>query len=219
MGRSKCRTGFTIVELLVVVAIILILLGLLVPVVAAAMDYAKRASTRMEMSQLRAAFIQYKQDWSVYPPDRNEDEDWDSGQCLVYYLGTRFVAGEDPVAPWADTITGPASRSGGPYFDFPPERLRMNRFVDAWGTQREGTVYYYQFDNNEAEDGADPETPVSTYNWNPVNVHPGGVDIWCAGPDAVDEIVPMGADLNANLGIDALQTALRRLDRIDDILD
>ena len=52
---SKTRRGFTLVEILVVVAIIVILMAILIPVAMNAIAAARRAATGVEISQLKAA--------------------------------------------------------------------------------------------------------------------------------------------------------------------
>ena len=60
--------GFTLVELLVVITIIIILMGLLTPVVINALTRAKEARILTEVGMLDAAFKKYKADVGAYPP-------------------------------------------------------------------------------------------------------------------------------------------------------
>ena len=61
--------GFTLVEMLVVIAIIGILAGLTVPAVIGALRNAKAAAVAMEINQLDAACKAYKEKFGEYPPD------------------------------------------------------------------------------------------------------------------------------------------------------
>jgi len=192
--QSRRRAGFTLIELLVVVAIVAILAGMLLSAVQLASRHARRTAAAMEIKNLQVALESYRLDWGSYPPDRNENETadwpegWDSARCLVFYLGTKFRAGEAPTPPWTKTaLTWKATRNGGPYYDFPGERIKDGRFVDVWGV-KDRAVYYYQFDNNDAEDGSTPPQVATATNWNVTNVHPNGVDIWSAGPDGTDTV-------------------------------
>ncbi len=66
--KSK-RQAFTLVELLMVVAIIGILIGLITAAAIAARGAARRAARRVEMSQLDKAVEDYKSQRGEYPPD------------------------------------------------------------------------------------------------------------------------------------------------------
>ncbi len=63
------RRGFTLVEMLVVVAIIGILAGLVTAAAIRARVYAKNATINMELKQLEAACQAYKEKFGEYPPD------------------------------------------------------------------------------------------------------------------------------------------------------
>lgn len=63
------RSGFTLVEILVVVAIITILVALLVPAVMFAVSRAKRGRMAMEVASISKALERYKLEYGEYPPD------------------------------------------------------------------------------------------------------------------------------------------------------
>ena len=71
-NRSRQR-GFTLVEMLVVLAIIAVLVGLLLPAVMAAVNSARRGQMAMEISQLAQAVEAYKNEFGDYPPSMGED--------------------------------------------------------------------------------------------------------------------------------------------------
>jgi len=176
----ESRRGFTLVEMLVVVAIIGVLAAILIPTIGAARRHVKEGLTRTELSYLQAALVEYYTDWGEYPPDLTgaapfpAEQNLDPAQCLVYYL-------RGPTGIGFRTDMGFTS-NGGPYFDFPADRLDSDgRFLDALGP-RPG-VTYYQFDNNEADGGGESWGP-----GNVSNVHPMSVDIWSAGWDGVDQV-------------------------------
>ncbi len=65
----KTRSGFTLVEMLVVIAIIGVLVGITVPAVMIGMRAVKRAAIAMEVQTLTDAVEQYKTKFGSYPPD------------------------------------------------------------------------------------------------------------------------------------------------------
>jgi prepilin-type N-terminal cleavage/methylation domain-containing protein/prepilin-type processing-associated H-X9-DG protein len=64
----RLRPGFTIVELLVVVAIIGVLIALLLPAVQAARESARRNRCAQSIRQLASGVLAYEQKWEVFPP-------------------------------------------------------------------------------------------------------------------------------------------------------
>jgi prepilin-type N-terminal cleavage/methylation domain-containing protein len=69
LTNRKDRGGFTLVEMLVVVLIIVILVGLISAVSIRGLHRAKAAAIGMEINQLSMALEQYKQQMGEYPPD------------------------------------------------------------------------------------------------------------------------------------------------------
>ncbi len=68
LARERIRRGFTLVELLVVVAMIGVLIALLLPAVQAAREAARRGSCSHNLVQLIMAVHQYESTHQVYPP-------------------------------------------------------------------------------------------------------------------------------------------------------
>ncbi|MEO8498536.1 MAG: prepilin-type N-terminal cleavage/methylation domain-containing protein, partial [Planctomycetota bacterium] len=67
--NRKSLPGFTLVEMLVVIAIIGILAAILVPTLGAAIRRAKIGAVAMEVNQLSQAIEAYKLEFNDYPPD------------------------------------------------------------------------------------------------------------------------------------------------------
>lgn len=69
ISNRKSSPGFTLVEMLVVIAIIGILAAILIPSLAAAIRRAKIAAISLEMNNLSNALAAYKSKHTEYPPD------------------------------------------------------------------------------------------------------------------------------------------------------
>ena len=66
----KRGRGFTLLELLVVIALVMILCGLLVPVLSSAMERSRVAKAEVELQQIEVALTLYYTDCQKYPPVR-----------------------------------------------------------------------------------------------------------------------------------------------------
>ncbi|MDP6380706.1 MAG: prepilin-type N-terminal cleavage/methylation domain-containing protein, partial [Phycisphaerae bacterium] len=62
------RRGFTLLELLMVIAIIILLMGLLLPAIAAAMNVIRVAKTASFMGTLGIGLESFKDNFGYYPP-------------------------------------------------------------------------------------------------------------------------------------------------------
>jgi prepilin-type N-terminal cleavage/methylation domain-containing protein/prepilin-type processing-associated H-X9-DG protein len=62
-GRRTSRAGFTLVELLVVIAVIALLAALLLPVLAQVRDVARQSTCLSNLRQIAQAHLLYLQDW------------------------------------------------------------------------------------------------------------------------------------------------------------
>lgn len=68
-GRSRLTGshGFTILELLTVMGVILVLLGIIIPTISSGQASANKAKARTQFSQWGAAFENFRQEYGVYP--------------------------------------------------------------------------------------------------------------------------------------------------------
>jgi prepilin-type N-terminal cleavage/methylation domain-containing protein len=68
-SHRKSRLGFTLVEMLVVIAIIGMLAGLLIPVVTGAITRARQGAHKLEVDTIAEAVEKYRNKYGDYPPD------------------------------------------------------------------------------------------------------------------------------------------------------
>src|SRR6266511_1081321 len=73
-GCGKRYNGFTLIELIVVVGIIIVLSGLVLSTVGYARKKGARARAETEIAAMSAALESYKADNAVYPRDCNTDQ-------------------------------------------------------------------------------------------------------------------------------------------------
>jgi prepilin-type N-terminal cleavage/methylation domain-containing protein len=72
--KSAMRPGFTLVELLVVIGIIVLLVGILMPVVRGVRISAFAADSRQQILRLTSAIEAYKADYGAYPGPLSNDQ-------------------------------------------------------------------------------------------------------------------------------------------------
>lgn len=68
MGKWRGNSGFTLIELMVVIAIIMVLMGILFPVFRTVRESSKRASCTAHLQQLATMLKSYREDFGYYPP-------------------------------------------------------------------------------------------------------------------------------------------------------
>ncbi|MBX7166029.1 MAG: DUF1559 domain-containing protein [Pirellulales bacterium] len=90
-SRKGRMSGFTLVELLVVVAIIAILIALLLPAVQSARGAARRTQCTNNLKQIGLALHNYELSWTTYPPSRcgvmgDQGGTWSAQARLLPYL-------------------------------------------------------------------------------------------------------------------------------------
>jgi general secretion pathway protein G len=116
--------GFTVIELIVVLAAIALLLSVAAPRYMAHLDTARETALREDLHQMRDAIDKFYGDQTHYPADLQE-------LTTKHYL--RAIP-EDPITQRTDTwqVTAPADKSLGAVFDV---------HSGAPGQARDGSTY------------------------------------------------------------------------------
>ena len=190
--------GFTLLELLVVIVIMMFLAGITLPIVSSIQTNTKKGVTSAQISQLELALKQFESDFGFFPPEsyiasdtivsvggvnipRDGDLSYDTNddllngaRCLVFFLGSKFTF--NPGLPNEETY--------GPYIEFKRSQLVDTgvNFTDTdTGITIEGVngltnVYEYKdpFGNHYSYDSSSPSNNTASF------------DIYSYGPDKKD---------------------------------
>lgn len=170
--HSQNQRGFTMIELIMVVAIIAILVALLVPVLGAVQRRAKETATRTFIKSMETAIAAYEFDWGFYPPDGlagaitafkpgNPPAGTyavQNSSALYYYLTTPFR-----VLPNALKGEVWATKDVGPYLQVPEQNQQTvaapaTNIIDIYGRP-------FQYDNIR-----DPQLSASGYDAVPLEI-------------------------------------------------
>ena len=200
--RKTALIGFTLLELLVVIVIIMFLAGITIPIVSSVQTSAKKGVTSAQISQLEVALKQFESDFGVFPPDSYTttdtvisiggvsiplDDDLDtSSKCLIFFLGSKFTFSS---TSFNDIY--------GPYIEFKRAQLvevTGINFTDI-GTDItiegiNGTTKIYQY--------KDPFGSYYSYDSSSPSNNTASFDIYSFGPDKTDDSGASTSDDIAN---------------------
>jgi prepilin-type N-terminal cleavage/methylation domain-containing protein len=129
--QTEHSRAFTLIELMVVIAVILILAGLVLSISGYAMDKGKRSRAETEIAAMSAAMESYKADNGIYPAHSVS-----TGQAHALY---QALTGDGNDAIGGSTAsTGTPGSSNRSYMSLKPAMVTPNppgnsaRVVDAW---------------------------------------------------------------------------------------
>jgi type II secretory pathway pseudopilin PulG len=122
------RAAFTILELLIVIAIIIILAGLILATSGYVQKKGARSRTEAEIAAISAALENYKADSGIYPRDTSTDNinaRQDGSAGLTYQSASKFLYGalSGDNENFNYKIDTPAEQQNKTYFTFKPQML------------------------------------------------------------------------------------------------
>lgn len=189
--------GFTLVELLVAMAILASLAAILVPIIASGRRVAKVAATRNLLMQIEAAIERFSENWGYYPPDKlpsgTDLKRFDAaGAGTGESTYTTYTSSESPAQALYYTLCNPYVTGISPYLELSDKEAQTTgpsvipKIVDRWDNpfnynrKRFANPTYLPlvfsdksgnaYNLYSFDDGSDP-----THN-------PGSYDLWSRGP-------------------------------------
>ena len=103
-GLNTKWRGFTLIELIVVMAIIGILVALLIPVVLKARENAMTKAAQMQVNAITIGLEKYKDELYSYPPDSGISSN--GSEIIWYYTVRRLEVGETHYGPYTEIKEG-----------------------------------------------------------------------------------------------------------------
>ncbi len=154
--------GFTLLELLVVVAIVAVLMGMLMPMITQAKRSSLRTVTQGIMSKAETALYQYKSDYRGYPYlDVSDGQPWTN--TLAYNVGTDIAPAD------AASVKADMDSAGNDYL------YDLTWWVNGWGPPHTGGVHTFIDNRNNGFPAGDqvgfPESDVAP--WYPAEANNG----------------------------------------------
>lgn len=163
--KEKTSGGFTLVEILVVIAILGILMAMMVPAAGVILQKAKKSTARGGAMIVETGLAKYRMEYGVWP-------DFAKGKSKKHFTDSEFVETMMPAgdgAPPADNLKRVRFIEGS------KETVKDGQFVDPWGNP-------YQYLVNETpKDTMDLGGFKNGYE-GPETIRAKAL-VWSAGPD------------------------------------
>lgn len=148
MKRMKKTHGFTLVELIAIMAIIAIMAAILIPTVRPMLKKGKENKARSDIARLEVAIQSYSNDMGYYPATTDNA-----------VLVSALLSSAD--ANWR-----------GPYIELKQEELSGGNFIDPWGW-----AYHYVRGNQVGGTGTNNPSFVEIYSNGPDENDNGGDNV------------------------------------------
>ena len=181
------RSGFTLMEIMVVVVIIAVLASVAGPMIGDIINQGKASATRSKMSSLKSAIVTYKNDVGRYPFYGDKDKvasisaycadavlaDDAANNVLVNQEVNLGVTGEETCGDaengyWSSFYGKGGRKWKGPYMDSDPADF----MTDSWGTK----IRYHAFDHSLILWSAGPDGEFDEDTSNNNNPNPAVLD-------------------------------------------
>jgi prepilin-type N-terminal cleavage/methylation domain-containing protein len=111
MTHTRRHSGFTLIEIIVVVAIIGILVSILLPAINSARNRGRVAAAKQAMAAIAMSLDKYRDDFGRFPPNDKPMGTYGipageqgGSELLYYYLCTKFKWGESTFGPYLDNV-------------------------------------------------------------------------------------------------------------------
>jgi len=173
--KRRCKTGFSLIELFVVISIIIVLAGLILSNVSYVQKKGTRSRAEAEIAAISAALESYKADNGIYPRDNTTNQYTDTLDARQNTDPTQTVYQNASLYLY-EQLSGDSSANLQPpatakiYFSFKPQMLGGTR--DANGNLTSVSYIRDPFGNSYGYSTIQAATGDSTKGYNPT------FDLW-----------------------------------------
>jgi type II secretory pathway pseudopilin PulG len=145
--KGRYNAAFTLIELIVVTAVIIILTGLVLSTVGYVQKKGARARAETEIAAISAACESYKADNGVYPKDATTTDTLDAKATInmaSYQAASQYLYGQLAGDPDFDGVPNPNNKS---YMQFKPNMLGTDNANKVYPCDPFGNSYGYSTAN------------------------------------------------------------------------